>query len=102
MSPKYDAHLFICTNKKEKGACCADRQGPELRDRLKKLSRDPALGWGKRVRVNAAGCLGECEEGVAAVIYPEGRWLRNLRNDDASERQLIDAVNEALARADKK
>ena len=101
MSRKYDAHLFICTNQKAKGTCCADRHGVELRDRLKQLSRDPALGWGKRVRVNASGCLGECEDGVAAVLYPEGRWFTKLGADESSERQLIDAVNEALRKSEK-
>ena len=28
----------------------------------------------ENIRVNKSGCLGNCEKGVACVIYPEGIW----------------------------
>ncbi|WP_207216264.1 (2Fe-2S) ferredoxin domain-containing protein [Candidatus Finniella inopinata] len=28
----------------------------------------------ENIRINKAGCLGVCEHGPAAVIYPQGNW----------------------------
>lgn len=89
-----EAHLFICTNVKANGECCGAKNAAELRDTLKRASKDPAKGWAKRVRVNSAGCLGHCEEGIVAVLYPEGRWYTGLSAADAPKLQA--AVQDAL------
>ncbi len=91
-----DAHLFICTNVKANGECCGAKGAAELRDALKRLSKDPSKGWGRRVRVNNSGCLGHCEEGIVAVLYPDGRWWTGLSSVDAP--QLEAAVQDALDR----
>ena len=88
---KLDAHLFICTNQKDKGECCAARGSVELRDRVKKEAKKR---WGKTVRVNASGCLGHCEEGITAVLYPDGRWFVKL--DDKSDEVLLEALSKTL------
>ena len=66
-----EVHVFVCTNQKKPGmACCASRGAEDLRRELK----DWAKGlWGKRIRINASGCLDRCEEGVAVAIYPDGK-----------------------------
>lgn len=89
-----DAHLFICTNTKANGECCAAKGAAELRDQLKRISKDPANGWGTRVRVNNSGCLGHCEKGIVAVLYPEGRWWTGLSASDAPK--LAAALHETL------
>ncbi|MCM2282044.1 MAG: (2Fe-2S) ferredoxin domain-containing protein [Bdellovibrionaceae bacterium] len=89
-----DAHLFVCTNVKANGECCGAKGAAELRDQLKQVSRDPASGWGKRVRVNNSGCLGHCEKGIVAVLYPQGQWFMNLTSADVPK--LVEAVNHAL------
>ena len=80
---KLDLHVFVCTNKKESGNCCANRGSEKMRNDLKALCKDPS--YHGRVRVNASGCLGRCEEGIAAVFYPEGKWFENLTSDSAPE-----------------
>ena len=35
-----------------------------------------------RVRVNSAGCLGECANGVMVVVYPDAVWYRGVRAED--------------------
>ncbi len=90
--PQFDAHLFICTNRKPEGkASCAARGSEALRDRVKKaaasLSANP--GTSRKVRVNAAGCLGQCAQGIAAVCYPRGQWLLELKDDPQSEAELL-------------
>lgn len=91
---KLDAHLFICTNQREKGQCCAARGSIELRDRLKKEAKKR---WGAKVRINASGCLGHCEEGIAAVLYPKGQWFVNL--NEHSDDVLLAALSETLDKA---
>ena len=46
--------------------------------------------YGKSVRVNASGCLGYCEHGIAAVVYPAGEWLLDLEKTDGPK--LVDLV----------
>lgn len=51
-----------------------------MRKRLKEICKNE---FGKEVRVNSSGCLGYCEKGIAAVIYPAGKWHFDLTaNDD--------------------
>lgn len=89
-----EAHLFVCTNSREKGKSCAGSGSVELRNKLKNLCQDPAKNWHGRVRVNTAGCLGRCEQGIAAVLYPKGQWFENLGADDTAvlEKALQDTL----------
>lgn len=92
---RLDAHLFICTNLRE-GArdSCAARGSVALRDAAKAMSQQPERGWKGRVRINASGCLGRCEQGIAAVLYPQGEWLTGLSSGSLS--QIEKAIGDAL------
>ncbi len=89
-----EAHLFVCTNTKEKGASCGAKGSVELRNALKNMCQDDARGWHGRVRVNASGCLGRCEKGITAVLYPKGQWFENLGAGDTAV--LEKALKETL------
>ncbi|MEZ0391411.1 MAG: ferredoxin [Pseudobdellovibrionaceae bacterium] len=82
MNEGYKAHLFICTNSPDKEGKCGFQGSDELRKQLKERCR---LEFGKSVRVNSAGCLGFCERGIAAVIYPQNQWLLDLSKDDGEK-----------------
>ncbi|MCM2322278.1 MAG: (2Fe-2S) ferredoxin domain-containing protein [Oligoflexia bacterium] len=90
---KLDAHLFICTHRRPDGACCGGRGGEQLRQAVKQTVRSRPE-WRERVRVNASGCLGRCEEGIAAVLYPKGQWFLRLTPESAPE--LLKALSEVL------
>lgn len=75
LEPTGHVHAFVCTRTKD-GACCGLKGGAELRDRLKKWVKSEGLS--KKVKVTASLCLGHCENGIAVVIYPEGKWLINV------------------------
>jgi (2Fe-2S) ferredoxin len=80
----YEKHLFICENQRPEGdprGCCSSKGAAELTSTLKKRVADAGLA--KKVRVNKAGCLGQCAFGVVAVLYPQGVWLKNLSVSDA-------------------
>lgn len=87
------AHVFVCTNEK-KGESCGEKGGAKLRSRVKDLSKEHPE-WKGQVRINSSGCLGRCEEGIVAVVYPQGKWLTGLESKD--ENVLIEAVKDALA-----
>lgn len=75
-APFYEAHLFVCTNRRPDGhrrGSCAARGAEPLRDYMKARVKELGL---QRVRVNSAGCLDRCEQGPCLVIYPEGIWYK--------------------------
>ncbi len=91
-----EAHLFVCTNAREKGQSCQAKGSLELRENVKKLCQGKDRDWHGRVRVNTAGCLGRCEEGIAAVLYPQAQWFTGLQKDDT--RALETALSACLDR----
>jgi (2Fe-2S) ferredoxin len=64
-------HVFVCTNQKSGKECCA------------------------RIRINASGCLDRCKEGIAIAIYPQNKWLINVKSSDLEEVQKV--IAEILA-----
>jgi (2Fe-2S) ferredoxin len=82
----FERHVFVCENLRDadnpKG-CCAAKGSAEVRSKLKKLAYDAGLKG--RVRINAAGCLGHCAQGVTLVVYPEAVWYGHVTIDDVDE-----------------
>lgn len=96
MEPEFKAHLFLCTN--DRGAdgkrpSCARRGSQELREQVKSACKARGFPPGS-VRINSAGCLDQCERGIAAVLYPSGDWFLDLKPGDAP--LLVSAVEQAL------
>lgn len=82
----YEKHVFVCTNRRPDGAprgCCAAKGADEVRERLKTLAKERKLPV--KVRVNAAGCLDFCEQGVTVCVYPENVWYGGVAVDDVAE-----------------
>jgi len=84
--PKFERHLFICTNQREPGAarpsCNPGNQSPlhgMFKERIK------AAGLGARVRANKSGCLDQCEHGPTVVVYPEAVWYGFVTPGDVAE-----------------
>ena len=80
-SMAYKTHLFICTNGPDKEGRCGSKGSEDLRKNLKDRCKQ---AFGKDVRINSSGCLGHCEQGIAAVLYPKGQWFFDLskKEDD--------------------
>jgi len=84
--PYYKNHVFVCTNQRTDGrSSCQDFQAQELRDHMKKRSKELGLLGKGEVRVNSAGCLNRCEEGPVMVVYPQGTWYTFMDKDDIDE-----------------
>lgn len=91
----FKAHLFICTNKPDKEGKCGSKGSEKLRDELKARCKE-AFGKTGEYRVNSSGCLGHCERGITAVIYPQGKWFFELTTDDGD--LLFEEFKKALGK----
>jgi len=90
-------HLFICTNGVGIAGKCGHKNSEILHRKVKEHFKNrPKLANEEEVelRINKAGCLGHCENGIAAVIYPQNEWFLDLTEND--ENTLIAAVEKAL------
>lgn len=82
----YKNHVFFCTNQREDGSqCCAQYNAQEMRDYMKKRSKELGLVSKGEVRVNTAGCLNRCELGPVIVVYPDETWYTFVDKDDIDE-----------------
>ena len=82
----YKNHVFFCTNDRKDGSqCCAQNNPQEMRDYMKKRSKELGLVRSGEVRVNTAGCLNRCEFGPVVVIYPDETWYTFVDKDDIDE-----------------
>lgn len=82
----YRYHVFFCTNRREDGSqCCAQCGAQDLRDHLKRRTKEQGISGRGGVRINTAGCLDRCSEGPVAVVYPEGTWYTYVDKEDLEE-----------------
>lgn len=86
---KFEKHIFICTNSRTDGReCCASKGSEDLHKKLKEwVKADKTLS--QKVKISKSGCLSHCEEGIAAVIYPEQKWLTKVEASDFEKIQLL-------------
>lgn len=76
MAP-YKRHVLVCT-----GTKCAPAVSSELYRYLKERLRQTGLHEGEnRVLRSQCHCLGVCEKGPIAVVYPEGVWYHSLNKE---------------------
>ncbi|MDA3861833.1 MAG: (2Fe-2S) ferredoxin domain-containing protein [Melioribacteraceae bacterium] len=91
---KLKKHIFICENIREAGSpkkSCGLNGGKEIREQMK--NRIGELGLHKTIRVNSAGCLGACNNGPVAVVYPKGTWYGSLTTENIEEIIQTDLIN---------
>lgn len=71
----FRSHVFVCVNKRDGKPACQDHGAKAALDRAKETMK--ALPFARRdgVRLSQSGCLGQCEHGPVAVVYPSGKWI---------------------------
>ena len=74
---RFERHAFVCTSPSSCGLDGAEVVQETLKGFLK------AAGAKERLRVNKAGCLGQCGHGPLVVVYPEGVWYSHVTPGDA-------------------
>ncbi len=81
---KHKFHLFVCRRRRppESGKPSCDVNGSEAVLEAFKSEIEARNLW-DRVHVTATQCLGYCDYGPIAVVYPEGVWYAHLTPADA-------------------
>lgn len=82
----YQKHVFICENVRDDSdsrGSCSRKGSPDFRNKLK--DEIDHLGLKSKIRINKAGCLGTCNQGISMVIYPEGIWYGKVTEADLPE-----------------
>lgn len=74
---QFEKHVFVCTS----GKTCKAADSQAVFETLKYACRD--AGIAQRVRVNHAGCFGQCGHGPMVVVYPEDTWYHAITPDKA-------------------
>jgi (2Fe-2S) ferredoxin len=75
---QYQRHVFVCTS----GKTCPTQDSKDVFSALRTAVVEAGLK--DTVRVNHAGCLGQCGHGPMVVVYPDDVWYGAVRPADAS------------------
>jgi len=79
----YRHHLFFCTNQREGGdVCCNSHNATDMFFYAKDYAQTLGLD---DVRINRTGCLGRCDLGPVAVVYPQNVWYNYIDESDVEE-----------------
>ena len=91
MMENFRLHAFVCTNQrdpKKPRECCASKNALDVMTRLKRAAK--AAGRND-IRVNKAGCLGRCEQGISWVGYTSMIQYTN-RDDDKAVARIVEHI----------
>ena len=77
--PIFKKHLFVCTF----GQSCKETQAGFVFEELKRRIYEKCDK--NDIRVNRAGCLGQCGLGPVIAIYPENTWYKGVQISDCAE-----------------
>jgi (2Fe-2S) ferredoxin len=82
----YTRHIFFCNNvRKDCKACCSQLGAKEMYRYAKDKCRDIGqLGEGK-IGISESRCLGRCDNGPIAVVYPDNVWYQYIDKEDIDE-----------------
>ncbi len=75
---QYERHVFVCTS----GKTCPTQNSKDVFSALRTAVVEAGLKGS--VRMNGAGCLGQCGHGPMVVVYPEDVWYCNVQPEDAA------------------
>jgi len=75
---QYRHHVFVCTS----GKTCPTQGSKDVFSALRAAVVDAGLK--AEVRVNHAGCLGQCGHGPMVVVYPDDVWYHGVTSSDAT------------------
>ncbi|HRG57464.1 MAG TPA: (2Fe-2S) ferredoxin domain-containing protein [Bacteroidia bacterium] len=83
--PRYEKHIFICTNQRAEGqrVCCGETHGLALTAAFKEAIKEKKLHV--KMRAQKAGCFDICEFGPNVIVYPEGVYYGKVTLEDVNE-----------------
>lgn len=86
-------HVFICTNQKAEGRCCANNGANEIFEYFKNTIADniSKLNPSFKYKVVKTSCLGRCSLGPNIFISPDNIWYNYSTTED-----IDNIINEHL------
>ncbi len=81
----YQMHMFMCVNHRENARSCAGSNSVSLHEYMKKKARKAGLDPLRTLRIDKSGCMGRCEHGPTAVIYPQAVWYHYETCEDLNK-----------------
>jgi (2Fe-2S) ferredoxin len=85
-------HVFVCTNKRDGRPACEDHGAKDALAFAKEAVKTLPAADRSGVRLSQSGCLGRCDHGPVAVVYPARKWIGY-----GSKEELARFVVEAIA-----
>ncbi len=83
--PKY--HILVCTNSRPPGhpkPSCGAQGSQNLLMALNMGLIERGI-QPSEVLVTGSTCLGPCEQGPTVVVYPDGTWYSQVKEDDVAK-----------------
>ena len=80
--PGFETHVFVCSHSRSENAArpsCGPRGSLEI---MAEIKRRVKLTGIETIRVQKAGCLDHCENGISCVIYPDSEWYSIESEED--------------------
>jgi len=74
--PTFRSHVLVCS-----GASCVSSGSQAVAEALEQALKD--LGLTEEVQIVRTGCMGSCDLGPVAVVYPEGVFYQKLTPEDS-------------------
>jgi 3-hydroxy-5-methyl-1-naphthoate 3-O-methyltransferase len=91
-------HILVCTQDKSDGLpSCVACGGKALLEAFR--ARLQTAGLGEQVLLTGCGCLGLCERGPNVLIYPQGRWLTQVKLEQVDAIVQDSLLGEAAGQA---
>ena len=86
MSNFYKHHIFFCNNVRADGQqFCSDNGAKEFYRYAKDQCRANSTLGKCQLGVSESRCLGRCEDGPVAVVYPDNIWYQYVDEEDVDE-----------------
>jgi (2Fe-2S) ferredoxin len=79
MPINFKKHVFVCVS----GTECPTQGSQEVCQALRTYVAQNNLK--EQIRINKAGCLGQCGNGPVVVVYPEATWYSHVSVNDCAE-----------------
>ena len=77
----YDKSILVCVNNQQgEKPSCGDHRGEEVFKELRRIAKERGLH--PKVRVTQVKCLGQCNQGVNIMVYPDGIWHNGAQLND--------------------
>lgn len=86
MKSFYTKHIFFCNNvRKNNKVCCSQHNAKAMYHHAKDKCRDKGKFGEGEIGVSESRCLGRCESGPVAVVYPDNIWYQYTDKGDVDE-----------------